>query len=100
MSLSMSSARIGAEMGQPRLGITHRRRIAFDGTEVSLALDQPFAHRPRLGHVDEGRVDGHVAVRVIFLHRVADDTGALRSGTARMEAHLVHGVENAALRGL
>ena len=45
-----------AEMRQARLGVTHgRRRIVFDGAEVALAIDQPFAHRPRLRHVDERR---------------------------------------------
>ena len=48
----------GAEMGQARLGVTHgRRRIAFDGAEIALAIDQPLAHRPRLRHVDERRVN-------------------------------------------
>ncbi len=81
----------GAEVGQARLGVPHGRgRIALDRAEVALALDQPLAHRPGLRHVDQGRVDGLVAVGVILLHRVADDTGALRGRAARMQSHLVH----------
>ena len=55
-----------AEMRQARFGITHgRRRIAFDGTEIALAIDQPFAHRPGLGHVNERRINDRFAVRMV-----------------------------------
>ena len=55
-----------AEVRQPRLGVTHgRRRIAFDRTEVALAIDEPLAHRPRLGHVDERRINDRFAVRMV-----------------------------------
>ena len=67
-----------AEMLQPRLGVPHgRRRIAFDRAEVALAVDEHLAHRPRLRHVDERRVNRLVAVRVVVAHRVADDLRAL-----------------------
>ena len=73
-----------AQVRQPRLGVPHGRgRIALDRTEIALALDQPLAHGPRLRHVHQGRVYGLVAVRVILLHGVAHDTGALGGGPAR-----------------
>ena len=38
----------GAEMRHARFGVTHgRRRIAFDGTEIALAVDQAFRASPR-----------------------------------------------------
>ena len=67
-----------AEMREPRLGVTHRRRrIVFDRTEVALAIHEPLAHRPRLGHVDEGRVNHRFAVRVVIAGGVAADLRAL-----------------------
>ena len=68
----------GAEMRHARLGVTHRRRrIAFDRTEVALTVDQRFAHRPRLRHVDERRINHRFAVRVIVTARVAANFCAL-----------------------
>ena len=69
----------GAEMGHARFGVTHGRwRIAFDRTEVALAIDEAFAHRPRLGHVHERRINHGFAVRVIVTARVTADLRALR----------------------
>ena len=41
-----------------------------------------------------------VAVGVVLAHDVADDAGALPVGPAGLQAHLVHGEEHAAVRGL
>ena len=68
----------GAEMGHARFGVTHgRRRIAFDRTEIALAIDQAFAHRPRLGHVDERRINHRFAVRMIVTAGVTANLRAL-----------------------
>ena len=76
----------GAEMRHARFGVTHRcRRIAFDRAEVTLAIDQPFAHRPRLRHVDERRIDYRFAVRVIITAGVAADLRALAMLSPRKE---------------
>ena len=37
---------------------------------------------------------------MVFAHHVADDAGALARGTIGLKAHLLHGVENAAVHGL
>ena len=37
---------------------------------------------------------------MVFAHYVADDAGALAGGAIGLEAHLLHGVENAAVDGL
>ncbi len=83
---------LGGDVGQPRLGVTHGRgRQAGDGAEVALRLDQPMAHVPVLGHAHQRRIDGRVAVRMVALHRLADDAGALAGGRGRAEAEVVHG---------
>ena len=56
----------GGDAGQARFGVPHGRgRIAIDGTEVALAVDQRIAHREMLRHADQGVVDRGVAVRVV-----------------------------------
>jgi hypothetical protein len=37
---------------------------------------------------------------MVLAHDVADDAGALAGRTIRLQAHLLHGVENAAMDGL
>ena len=91
----------GAEMRHARLGVTHGgRRIAFDRAEIALAIDQRLAHRPRLRHVDEGRVNHRLAVRVIVTARVAANLRALPMLPVGEERQVVHRVEDAALRRL
>ena len=91
----------GAEMGHARLGVSHGgRRIAFDRTEVALAIDQPLAHRPRLRHVHERRVNHRLAVRVIVTARVAANFGAFPMLPVGEERQVVHRIKDAALRRL
>ena len=89
-----------AEMMEPCLGVTHGGGwISFDGAEVALAVDELFAHGPVLRHVNEGRVDRLVAVRMVFTHRLAHDPRALEVFAVRLHAEFVHRIENAALGG-
>ena len=37
---------------------------------------------------------------MVLAHDIADDSGALARGAIGLEAHLLHGVENAAVHGL
>ena len=84
-----------------RLGVPHGRgRVAVDGAEVALAVDQRVAHAEILGHADQGVVDGRVAVRVVLAEDFADDLGALAGGPVEVQAHLVHAEEDAAMDGL
>ena len=68
--------------------------------KLPCAVDEPVAHVPVLGHADQRVVDGLVAVRVVPLHRLADDAGALAGRGGRPEAEVVHGDEDAPLRRL
>ena len=87
-----------AEVVEAGLGVTHGGGwVAIDGAEVSLALHEGVTHGPVLGHVDEGRVDGLVAVRVVVTHGFTDDLGAFDERARGQDAEGLHGVEDAAL---
>ena len=57
------------------LGVAHRRRrvVVAERAEVAVPVDQRDAHRERLGHPNQGVVDGAVTVRVEVTHDVTHD---------------------------
>ncbi len=75
-------------------------RIAIDGAEVALPIDQRIAHAPWLRQAHQRVVDGAITVRVILLQTFADHTSALHVLAVVEHAHVLHGVENAAMHGL
>ncbi len=77
-----------------------RRRIAVEGSEVALAVDQRQAHGEVLRHAHHGVVNGEVAVRMVFAHHLADDAGALHVLLVPVDAQFAHGVEDAPVHGL
>ena len=92
---------LGGDLRKAALGVTvGRGRIAVDGAEVTLRLDQLVAHHPVLGKADERVVHGAVAVRVVVLQHFADDARALVERAVVDEAFAEHRVEDAALHGL
>ena len=98
VSRSRSSSSSRGDGREPGFGVTvGGRGKAGDGAEVALAVDEPVAQDPVLGHADERVVDRRVAVRVVPLHRLADDAGALAGRGGRPEAEVVHGDEDAPL---
>ena len=71
----------GGDAGKPGFGVPHGRgRIAIDGAEVALAIDQRVAHGEILRHADERIVDGGVAVRVEFARTSPTILAHLRVG--------------------
>ena len=89
------------DLREARFGVPHRgRRIAVDGAEISLAVDERVAHVEILGHADERVVNRRIAVRMEFAEHFADDFRALAIRLRGGEAELVHAVENAAMDGL
>ena len=90
---------LGADGRQPGLGVTMGGgRQAGDGAEIALRMHQAIAHVPVLGHAHQRRIDRLIAVRMVALHRLADDAGALAGRAGRAEAEVVHGHEDAPLR--
>ena len=88
-------------LGEPGLGVAHgRRRIAVDGAEIALPVDEHDAHGEVLRHAHQGVVDRLVAVRVVLTHHVADDAGGLHVFLVGRVAVLVHRVEDAPVHGL
>ena len=89
---------LGREAGQARLGVPHRRRrVVVDRAEVALAVDEHVAQRELLRHPHQRVVDRRVAVGVVLAHHLADDEGALAVGAGRLQADVVHRVEDAAM---
>ncbi len=90
-----------ADLFEAALGVPHGRgRIAVDGAEVPLAVDEGITHAEGLRHADERVVNGGIAVRVVNAHGLADDLRAFGVPLVRLQTHLVHGVKNAAMHGL
>ena len=86
---------------EARFGVPVRGgRIGRGRAEVAVAVDQRVAQREVLRHAHERVVHRRVAVRVIALEHLADDAGALAVLLGRIEAHLAHRVQDAALHGL
>ena len=86
---------------QTRFGVSiGRRRIAVDGAEIALAVDQRHAHGKILRHPDHRVVNRLVAVRMIFTDHVADDARGLDVFLVRRVALLVHRIQNAPMHRL
>ena len=89
------------EGGEAALGVPlGGGRVAVDGAEVTLPVDERVAQGPRLGHADQGGVDDLVAVRVVVARGLSGDLRALH--VARVGGHVegAHRVEDAPLHGL
>ena len=91
-----------AHVSEAGLGITHGGgSIPFDRAEVTLTVDQGFTHRPWLGHIHEGGINGTIAVRMIFTHRLTHDTGTLEVSLGRGQGKvMMHRIEQSSLRWL
>jgi len=50
-----------------------------------------------LCHYDKSIVNGTVAVRMVFTHRIADDTRALSERLVVLDAELIHVIQSTAL---
>ena len=77
-----------------------RGRVAIDGSEVTLTIDQGITQRPWLGHAHQGVVDRRIAVGVVLLQALAHHTGAFGVALVVLQTFAVHGGENAAMHRL
>ncbi len=83
---------------QPRFGVAHRRRaVAVARAEIALAVDQRVAQREILRHPHQRVVHRLVAVRMQLAQHVADHRGGFARLGGRIQAQLVHRIQDAAL---
>ncbi len=75
-------------------------RIAIDGAEIALSVDQRQTHREGLRHPHQRVIDREIAVRMIFAHRIAGDARRFVVGAIRRVIVLVHRIENAPVHRL
>ena len=86
---------------QPSLGIPiGRRRIAVDGSEITLTVHQGVTERKILGHAHHRLVDRAVSVGVVVLEDLADYTHGFLVGAAGKQSFLVHRIQNATMNRL
>ncbi len=89
------------ELVEPDLGVPHRGgRIAVDGPEVSLPVDERVAHGEVLRHANDRVVDRGIAVGVVLADDRAHRARGLAVRLVRRVAGVVHGVQHAAVHGL
>ncbi len=84
-------------VGEAALGVARCGRWVVEAAEVAVGIDEGDHPAEVLAHAHQGLVDGHVAVRVVLAHGVADDARALAVGVVGAQAHLEHREEDAAL---
>ena len=90
-----------SHLREAALSVTHGcRRVAVDGAEVTLRINEGVTHVPLLPHADEGTVDGTVAVRMILSEHLTHDAGTFLVGFVTGVADVAHGIEYAAVNGL
>ena len=86
-----------AELG---LGVPHRGRgQAVNAAKVALPGDENVPHIPPLGHAGQRGIDGIITVRVIALHGLADDPGALARRCTGVQPQIAHRDQDPPLRG-
>ncbi len=89
------------DLRHSRLGVpVGCRRIAVDGAEVSVPVDEHIAHGEVLRKSYQSIINRHVAVRVISAQHVADTGRRLFERLVARQPVLVHGVQDTAVDGL
>ena len=83
------------------LGVTHGSRVvAVDGTKVTLTIHQRVAQGKRLGHTNNGVVNGRVTMGVILTDDVTHHTGGFLVGLVPVVVEFGHGEQYAAMHRL
>ncbi len=86
---------------EPALGVAHGSGvIAVDIAEIPLPVDQRVALRKILGEPHQRVVDREFAMRVELADHVADHPGAFLIPRRRIEAELLHRVQDPAMHRL
>src|SRR5699024_945415 len=80
------------------LCITHGcRAVPVHGSEVSMAFYKRITCGPVLCHINQGSIDGTVTVRMIFTHRITDDTRTFTVRLVRTVVQLDHRIQDSSL---
>ena len=87
-------------LGHASLGVTRCCRTIIKGSEITVAVDQRQTHGKRLRKTNHRLINRGIAMRVKLTHHLADHTGRLHVRTIRIEVHLTHLVDDAALHRL
>ena len=67
-----------SQISKAGLSVAHGSwRIAFHTAEIALSIDKRVSHGPRLGHVDQSRVNGSLTVGMIVTAGITADFCAL-----------------------
>ena len=86
------------DLMQSRLRITHRSgAVALDRSEIAMSVDERQTFLEILRHHNERIVDRTVSVRVIFTHRITDDTRTLSVRSVIADTQLIHIIEGTPL---
>ena len=85
---------------EPGLGIAGGGRAVVQGAEVAVAVHQRQTHGERLRQTHHGLVDRRIAVRVELAHHLTDHARRLHVRAVRVQVHLAHLVDDAALHRL
>ena len=89
---------LGRDRAELRLGVPHRRRRqAVDAAEIALRRDQQVPRVPPLAQSSQRRIDRILAVRVIPLHRLADDARTFAGRAAGIEPQVAHRNQDSSL---
>ena len=87
--------------GEAGLGVpVCRRRVAIDGPEVALAIDERITKREILDHPHHGVVHGGIAMGVVLAQHVADHRGRLLVTSPWAQPQLAHCVQDAPVNRL
>ncbi len=90
-----------AELRHARLGVSiSRRRVAVDGAEVAVPVDEHVAHGKVLRKAHHCVVDGGVTVRMVPAKDVTDAGCRFFKRLIRSQAVFIHCVQNAPVDGL
>ena len=82
------------------LSVTHGGgRVAIDGAEVTLTVDERVAHVPVLGHTHEGTIYGRVAVWVVLTEYFTYHARTFLIRLCRYVVDVHHTVEDTAVYG-
>ncbi len=79
-------------------GVAHcRGRIAVNGPEVALSVDEQRSHRERLRHANDRVINGCIAMRMVLTDDVTDHAGRFLVGFVVVVTELTHREKYAAM---